>query len=129
MKLNKTKGWIGLKGLRIKSSIGVYYKEKQNGSMLELDVWVYGDLAPAIESDQLDKSINYEILAQIADEEIKSGNHLIEPIAGKILERVLNEIPLVERAKLELRKMHPPLMNPCEASVVRLKLKKKKLKV
>ena len=127
MKLSKRKGWIGLEGLKIQGSIGVYESEKELGNFLEVDLWVFGNLMPAISSDNLDDSINYEWLAKIAMEEIQGGNHLIEPVAYSILERIFKEIPSAEKAKIELRKLEPPVENPCEASAVKLNLKRKHL--
>ena len=128
MKLSKRKGWIGLEGLKIHGAIGVYESEKQNGNTLEVDLWVYGNLQPAIDSDNIEESINYEQLAQVATEEVQSGNHLLEPVAYEILHRIFREIPSTEKAKIELRKLNPPLDNHCEASAVKISLKRKHVK-
>lgn len=128
MKLSKRKGWIGLKGLSIQGSIGVYDNEKQNGNTLIANVWVYGNLAPAIISDEIEDCLNYEDLAKIAGEEIQGGSHLLEPVAHSILIKILGKMPLAEKAKIELSKLNPPLDNPCDASVVKLSLKRKHLK-
>ena len=127
MKLSKRKGWIGLEGLKVHGSIGVYESEKQNGNLLGIDLWVYGDLQPAIHSDNIEDSINYELLEKVAMEEIQKGNHLLEPVAYEILNRIFKEIPSTEKARIELRKLSPPLNNPCEASAVKISLKRKDL--
>jgi len=127
MKLSKRKGWIGLEGLQVPGAIGIYESEKQNGNTLEIDLWVYGNLQPAIDSDNIEESIDYETLAQVATEEIQAGNHLLEPVAYGILERIFREIPSTEKAKIELRKLSPPLDNHCEASAVKISLKRKHL--
>lgn len=126
MKSNKRKGWVGLLGLQLQGSIGVYDREKHNGTTLELDVWIFGDLKPAISSDQLEKSLNYELLEIIVQEAVQKGNHLLEPVANKILEQILVEMPLVEKARIELKKLNPSLRNPCNASAIRLSLKRQK---
>ena len=125
MKLNKRKGWIGLEGLRVHGSVGVYESEKKNGNLLELDIWVFGDLHPAIDSDKIEESINYELLEKVAIQEIQGGNHLLEPVANGILTRIFEDLPRVEKARIILRKLNPPLDNPCRASAVKLSLKRK----
>ena len=92
MKSSKRKGWVGLERLKIKGSIGVYHDEKKNGSHLEISIRVYGDLRSAIETDEIENSLNYEQLASIAHDEILKGNHLLEPVANGILETVLEHL-------------------------------------
>ena len=128
MKSNKRQGWVGLEGLRIKGAIGVYHDEKKNGSHLEVSISVYGNLAPAINTDEIENSFNYEQLAAIARNEIEKGNHLLEPVADGILESVLEQMPDVRKVEVELRKLDPPLGDPCDASVVMMKRKRKKEK-
>ena len=113
--------------LKVHGSIGVYESEKKNGNLLEIDLWVYGDLQPAIHSDNIEDSINYELLEKVAMEEVQRGNHLLEPVAYEILNRVFKEMPLVQKTRIELRKLSPPLNNPCEASAVKISLKRKHL--
>ena len=125
MKSTKINGWVGLKGLKIKASVGVYESEKSNGTTLELDLFVFGDLKPAIDSDRIEKSFNYERLEEIAQAVIQNGNHLLEPVANSILSKVMREFPLIKKARIELKKMNPPLSNPCEASVIKLTMKRK----
>ena len=127
MKSTKRNGWIGLRGLKIKGSVGVYENEKRNGSVLMLNIWVFGNLATAIESDKIENCFNYEELARIAREEIENGSHLLEPVANAILTKILEEMPSVKKAKIELSKLNPPLENPCDASEVKLSLKRKQL--
>ena len=125
MKLSKRKGWVGLEGLKVHGSVGVYESEKKNGNILELDIWVYGNLKPAIDSDKIEESINYELLEKVAIQEIEGGNHLLEPVANGILTRIFKDVPGVEKARITLKKLNPPLDNPCHASVVKLRLKRK----
>lgn len=127
MKSNKKVGWVGLQNLIIKGSVGVYEHEKKEGTNLQIDLSIFGDLVPAIESDQLDKSFNYELLEKIAQEEVLIGGHLLEPLADRILNRILEEMPLVKKAKIKLKKLNPPLKNPCEASFIKLTIKRKKI--
>ena len=128
MKSSKRKGWVGLERLQIKGSIGVYHDERKNGNQLDISVLVYGDLLPAIETDEIEDSFDYELLASIARSEIEKGNHLLEPVANGILETILKEMPKVEKAKVELRKLNPPLDDPCSASVIKMGMKRRKKK-
>jgi len=127
MKLGKRNGWVGLVGLQLQGPVGVYESERIKGSTIKLDIWVFGDLAPVINSPELGKTFNYEILEQIASEEVLKGSPLLEPLAYTILERIMKDLTQVKKAKIKVMKLTPPLASSCEASVVKLKLTRQQL--
>jgi len=89
MKLNKRNGWVGLEGLQLQGSVGVYDSERIKGNKLQLDIWVFGDLKLAITSNELNNAFNYEVFESIAVEEVEKGSALLEPLANRILERII----------------------------------------
>ena len=127
MKLNKRNGWVGLQGLQLQGSVGVYDSERIKGNKLQLDIWVFGDLKLAITSNELNNAFNYEVFESIAVEEVEKGSVLLEPLANRILERIIKELPKVKKAKIKVMKLSPPITSPCHASVVKLKLSRKQL--
>lgn len=127
MKLNKCNGWVGLQGLQLQGSVGVYNSERIKGNKLKLDIWIFGDLKLAISSNELNDAFNYEVFESIAVEEVEKGSSLLEPLAYRILERIIKEFPEVKKAKIKVMKLSPPITSPCQASVVKLKLSRKQL--
>ncbi len=122
--MRQLKGWIKLEGITINAYHGVHENERKNGSIFSVDLKVKGDLQPAAESDEVHKAINYEMLADIINEEMQIPSNLLEHVASRILTRIIHEMPQVLKVKIRIAKMSPLLDISCKASVVKMKLKK-----
>lgn len=82
---------IALIGLELPARIGVYSHEKGVEQRLVLDVELEVEgLSKAAELDTLEATIDYDQVAEICREVVRSGHHqLIETVAEKIAERVV----------------------------------------
>lgn len=96
---------IHIEGLEVFSLIGVYDWERQYEQRLLVDVELQADLSKAAQSDNVEDTLNYALVAKnISSTARDSHCQLIETLANKMLDGVLEAFPLVQQAKLKLSK-------------------------
>lgn len=76
---------ITLTGLRASGFHGVFEHERANGQEFEIDVTVWLDLAAAASADDLDRTINYGVLAEEVVAAVERDPvDLIETVAERV---------------------------------------------
>lgn len=111
-------GVISLKGLKFDAYHGYYDKERELGNEFEVDISVTTDFYEAAIGDDLEKTVDYEDLYAIVEDEMKHTSLLLEHVVQKIVDRVLIEHKAVKKVKVSLTKFNPPIKGPCSAAVV-----------
>ncbi|WP_026898472.1 dihydroneopterin aldolase [Daejeonella oryzae] len=111
---------VGLHGVRFFSYHGFYPVEQILGSEFILDIETEVEVLTH-EKDELNITVNYERLFDIATSEMKIPRKLLETVAHSILGRIRHEFLAVKHIRVCIRKMHPPLSGEVESSVVELK--------
>jgi 7,8-dihydroneopterin aldolase/epimerase/oxygenase len=107
-------GKISLEGLEFHAFHGVYPHERESGNWFEVDIAVGTNILEGAIADNLEKTVNYEILYQFVKEEMGKPSKLLETVAEKIVERVLLELPAVEEVELKIAKINPPIGGKCK---------------
>lgn len=117
-----TLGSIKLKNIKVFAYHGCLDEEGKIGSDYRVDLKVKGDLSHSAKTDALADTIDYVHLNKIVKEEMAIRSKLLETVAERILNRVLEEITLVEKVKIEVSKINPPIGgNVAMVSVIRTK--------
>ena len=112
-------GRISLEGLELHAFHGVYPHERESGNWFEVDISVEADILRGAIEDDLDETVNYEILYGIVKEEMEKPSKLLETVAQNIVTRVLDDLPKVSFVDLKISKINPPIGGKCrKASVV-----------
>lgn len=88
---------------------GCLDEEGKIGSDYRVDLKVKGDLTNASKTDALADTIDYVHLNRIVKEEMAIRSKLLENVAERIINRVLHEIILVQKVKVEVSKINPPI--------------------
>ena len=89
---------------------GVFPEERRDGQSFIVDVILKFDLAPAGNSDDLTKTVNYATVAEAVLEEITGEPvSLIETLATQISNRLLTDFPLVVTVVVTVHKPSAPL--------------------
>jgi dihydroneopterin aldolase len=115
-------GSIKLKNIRVFAYHGCLDEEGKIGSDYRVDLKVKGDLSHSAKTDSLGDTIDYVHLNKVVKEEMAIRSKLLENVAERILKRVLDEIILVQKAKVEVSKINPPIGgNVAMVSVIRSK--------
>ena len=113
-------GWIALEGLEFFAYHGFYDEEQKIGNRYEVDIRVETDFDQASEDDLLEHTVDYGQLYKIVKEEMQEPTKLLERLAGRIANRVLEEIAPVIQVDVALSKHNPPLGGLCKKSTITL---------
>lgn len=100
---------IQLKNIRVYSQHGCLEEEAIIGSDYQVDLTVKADLSNAVSSDRLSDTVDYVHLNRIVKEEMNKRSKLIEHVADRVLSRVFKEFSMIEKAKIRVAKINPPI--------------------
>ena len=101
---------IIISGISATGFHGVFPEERRDGQIFIVDVILKFDLAPAGNSDDLTKTVNYAIVADAVVEEITGEPvSLIETLATQISNRLLTDFPLVVTVVVTVHKPSAPV--------------------
>ncbi len=109
-------GKIALEGLEFHAFHGVYPHERESGNFFEVDIAVETDFSAAAAHDDLEGTVNYEILFRIVKEEMEEPSKLLETVAAKIIDHVFRDCPAAASVDLKISKLNPPIGGKCKRS-------------
>nr|WP_247672583.1 dihydroneopterin aldolase [Aquimarina sp. MMG016] len=107
--LKSSVGLVKLKNIKVYAYHGCLVEEKKIGSDYRVDLKVKADLTTSAETDKLADTVDYVHLNFIVKEEMAIRSKLLEHVAERILVRILKEIPMVEKATIDVSKINPPI--------------------
>lgn len=111
---------VSLEGLEFMARHGYYAEERIISKKFGVDITVDTDFSLAADTDQLVGTVNYEALYQIIRAEMEQSYQLLEHLANKICDQVLEQFPTASQVQLTVRKFHPPIGGICHAATIRL---------
>ena len=114
------KTWIGLEGMEFYAFHGVYEEEQKIGGRYVVDIWVYTDAEKARLSDDLNGTVNYELIYNAVNNNMKKSVKLIEHLAQNILQEIKSFVAKDDFLRIKIKKMNPPLGGHVLASVVEI---------
>ncbi len=110
---------IILRNIRLHAQHGVLDQERLTGDEFIVNLRVAGDFAKACRTDSVDDTVNYAELYEIVKTEMMKPSRLIENVAYRIGQAILDSNSLVESVDVEVVKSNPPMGADCGgASVV-----------
>lgn len=118
-------GIIKLQNIRVYAYHGCLLEEGKIGSDYKVDVKVKANLSRPSKSDELHDTVDYVHLNLIVKEEMAIRAKLLEHVANRILERILDEIPMVSKAVISVSKINPPIGGNVEKVTVTIRKKRK----
>lgn len=102
-------GTIKISNIRVYAYHGCLVEEGKIGSDYRVDLAVKADLKKSAKTDHLADTVDYVHLNKIVKEEMAVRTKLLETVASLILDRILLEIPIVNKAKIKVSKLNPPI--------------------
>jgi len=79
------------------------------GSDYLINVRAWADVVGSAETDALEDTVDYVALRRIVSEEMAVRANLLETVLERMARRIIVEHPKVERVKISLAKLNPPL--------------------
>jgi dihydroneopterin aldolase len=113
---------IGLEDVRIHAPHGFFEEEHLMGNEFSIDVEVEANISGAAQNDDLGGTVNYATIYYLIQAEMKKPTQLLEALAYRMGNRILNQFDSVSSVKLRLRKLNPPLGGKVGAAVVEVSL-------
>jgi 7,8-dihydroneopterin aldolase/epimerase/oxygenase len=87
-----------------------HYKEEQIvGNRFLVDLTIETDMSKPMESDNLKDAVNYQRAYELVKMQMEQKSHLLEHIAGRILDAVFSEMEGITKATVKVSKMNPPM--------------------
>lgn len=115
-------GRIIIAGLRELGVHGVLPEEQTRPQPFEVDLAMEVDMTAAGESDELDDTIDYSVIAEAVSRVVSSERyHLLERLATRIAE-VCKADSRVTSVAVTVRKLHPPVGAMLDHVAVRVEL-------
>ncbi|ESK52065.1 dihydroneopterin aldolase [Acinetobacter tjernbergiae] len=110
---------IIIEGLKVDTVIGCFNWERQIIQPLMLDLTIHNDLTQAANSDELDDTLNYAQICEIAAQVIQVAQpKLIEHAAQLVLESLFTTFLSIESISITIRK--PAIIAQANAVGIRL---------
>ncbi len=119
-------GIVRVENIRVFAYHGCLREEKKIGSDYSVDIEVKANLQKSAETDLLRDTVDYVLLNRITKEEMLKPTHLLETVAKRILVRILNEEPRVQKATVWVSKLNPPIGGDVEQVTIKMTEKRKK---
>jgi dihydroneopterin aldolase len=112
-------GYIELKKLTFHAYHGVLEQERISGNNFTVDLKLFFDFTKAIQSDNLEDTVNYAAVFEVVKKEMAVQSNLLEHVAGRIVNKIKQRFPQIESVEIRLAKMNPPVGGEAaEAAVI-----------
>jgi dihydroneopterin aldolase len=108
---------ISLRGAEFFAYHGFYPEEQIVGNRFVVDIEVDYNFGNK-EEDNIDNTVDYGQLYEIAGEQMKQTRKLIETVASAIANEIKTRFPLTDRVTVSIRKLNPALSGKVDYSMV-----------
>ena len=102
-------GLILIENMEFYAFHGHFKEEQIVGNRFLVDLTLETDMDKAMESDNLKDAVNYQIAYEIVKLQMEKNSHLLENIAGRILDALYAEMEGIKKATVKVSKMNPPI--------------------
>ncbi len=116
-------GKVLVENIKAYSYHGCLDEETRIGSDYLVNVMVTADLSKASRTDALKDTVDYVQINKIVKEEMAIPSKLLEHVAQRIMDRMFNEIIQIQKGKVSVSKINPPINGDVEKVTVTLKKK------
>lgn len=114
---------VALKDVKCFAYHGFYEEEQLTGIYFLLDVTV--TFIPGDDTENIEKTVNYEDLNALILEEMKVPKKLLETVVKNILDNILYKYSFLHTAEVSIKKLNPPMPGQVGYSFVQLSYKAK----
>ena len=102
-------GQIQIENMEFYSFHGHFKEEQIVGNKFLVDLTIETDMRTPSESDNLKDAVDYQRIYQIIKLQMGKKSHLLEHIAGRIIEATYAEMTGIQKITVKVSKMNPPM--------------------
>ena len=88
---------------------GHFREEQIVGNRFLVDLWIETDMSKPAETDNLDDAVNYQVAYRLIRKEMEKKSNLLEHIAKRILDALFEGLEGIEKVRVKISKMNPPV--------------------
>ena len=118
----KLQTYIRLEKLRIRALHGVLPQERTVGGDFVVTLRIGYPWQEAMKTDNVADTLDYAAVYRLVEREMVSPSQTLEHVAGRIVNTLLRDFPLITSIDLWLTKVCPPMGADCEGAGVELHL-------
>ena len=100
---------ISIEGMEFYAHHGCFAEEQKIGTNFKVDLSFDVDSSKAEKSDNLNDTIDYQIVYQIVKREMNISSKLLEHVGRRIVDSIKTEFPNTTNIQLKIKKLNPPL--------------------
>ena len=108
-------GVIKVNGIKLYAYHGCMAEEAKIGTNYIVDVTVHSDLQKAAQTDNLSDTADYVTINRVVADQMAIRSKLIEVVCKRILDQLMEEMPMVTYAEVTIAKMYPPINGNVES--------------
>lgn len=112
---------ISLENMEFHAYHGCLEHEKQLGNTFVVSVSMRIDTQLAGQTDELDNTLNYQLVYDVVKTQMEIPSKLIEHLGQRILDTIFMNFPQIKKLKVRLEKLNPPLGGKVEKVSIELK--------
>ncbi|MBP3768305.1 MAG: dihydroneopterin aldolase [Prevotella sp.] len=116
--------YIFLRDVRFHAFHGVLPQETAVGADFVLSLRLGYDVSAAMTSDDVSDTLNYAEAYQLVKREMDIPSRLLEHVAGRIVNAIVENFPAVTSIDMELTKVNPPMGADCGGAGVEIHINK-----
>jgi len=113
-------GLIEIEGMHFYAYHGHFETEQIVGNDFIVDLQIDTDCKKAGLSDNLDDALNYQAVYTVIKNVMSIKSRLLENVTQRILDALFADFPNIEKAKVKVSKMNPPMGGEIEKVSVTL---------
>lgn len=117
---------IILENMEFHAFHGCMEHEKNIGNTFLVSIKIKIDTTQAGVSDNLEDTLNYQLIYDVIRTQMEIRSNLIEHLARRIIDAVMERFDQINSIKLKLTKLNPPLGAKVESVSIKLESKRKK---
>jgi dihydroneopterin aldolase len=112
---------INIEGIKLYGYHGCLEEEAKIGGHYIVDVYMTTDFSEAAKTDDLQKTIDYCAVYEIAKAEVAIRSKLIEQVCQRIYDRIHKDLKGIKTLHVKLTKLTPPMNGNVEKVSVEIK--------
>ena len=102
-------GKIIIRDIKSYAYHGCLPSEKKIGGIYKTTLWIEGDFTESESEDNLIKTIDYEKVILLVNDEMSRSSDLIEHVTRRILNRMMGTFLNIAKLKVKVVKIKPPV--------------------
>lgn len=102
-------GLIEIENMEFYAYHGCFKEEQIVGNRFLVDLAIETDMSIPSKTDNINDALNYQTAYELVKAEMQKKSHLLEHIAGRILDALYSKFKNIIKATVKVSKMNPPM--------------------